>query len=205
MSAIYLLNKPFQVLCQFTDNEHRSTLADYINTPDIYPAGRLDYDSEGLVILTNNGLLQARIADPKFKLLKTYWVQLEGSITEHALRALTEGVELQDGITAPAKVKRIDEPLLWPRTPPIRQRANQPTSWIELGITEGRNRQVRRMTAAIGFPTLRLVRYSIGNWTLDNLNPGEHRTEVIHLPSIKNTLKSQHPLNSKTPYPRLHK
>ena len=205
MSIIYLLNKPFQVLCQFTDDKQRSTLADYINTPNVYPAGRLDYDSEGLVVLTGDGPMQARIADPKFKLAKTYWAQLEGSITDIALRSLAEGVELQDGLTAPAKVKQIDEPQLWPRNPPIRQRANKPTSWIELSITEGRNRQVRRMTAAVGFATLRLVRCSIGLWTLGNLSPGEYRTETVNLPIAESIPKVHHRNNLNAVYRRRYK
>mgnify|MGYP000252804744 CR=1 FL=1 len=182
MSILYLLNKPFQVLSQFTDSEGRNTLADYIKTPKIYPAGRLDYDSEGLLILTGDGAIQARIADPKHKLPKTYWVQVEGEITDLAVKQLQQGVQLKDGNTKPAKAKKINEPNIWPRTPPIRERANAKTSWLELSITEGRNRQVRRMTAEVGFPTLRLIRYSIGQWTLDNIAPGEHKTADIHLP-----------------------
>ena len=182
MSTLYLLNKPFQVLSQFTDSENRSTLANFIKTPKIYPAGRLDYDSEGLLILTGDGAVQARIADPKHKLPKTYWVQVEGNITNEAIIHLQQGVLLKDGKTKPAKAKKIDEPKIWARTPPIRERANAQTSWLELSITEGRNRQVRRMTAEVGFPTLRLVRYSIGQWSLDGLAPGEHKTAEIHLP-----------------------
>ncbi|WIO75580.1 pseudouridine synthase [Porticoccaceae bacterium LTM1] len=182
MSTIYLLNKPYGVLCQFKRTDERPTLADFIQTPDIYPAGRLDHDSEGLVLLTNDGDLQTRIAHPKYKLPKTYWVQVEGDITNEALSQLHHGVALNDGQTRPAKVKKITEPTsLWPRNPPVRFRKNTPTSWIELTITEGRNRQVRRMTASVGFPTLRLVRIRIGNWTLDGLNPGEHRSEAVHL------------------------
>jgi 23S rRNA pseudouridine2457 synthase len=183
MSTLYLLNKPFQVLSQFTDSEDRSTLADYIKTPKIYPAGRLDYDSEGLLILTGDGAVQARISDPKHKLPKTYWVQVEGSITNEAIKQLQQGVVLKDGKTKPAKAKKIHEPKIWPRNPPIRERANAQTSWLELSITEGRNRQVRRMTAEVGFPTLRLVRYSIGQWSLDGLAPGEHKTAEINLPN----------------------
>lgn len=182
MSTIYLLNKPYGVLCQFKRTDERPTLANFIDTPDVYPAGRLDHDSEGLVLLTNDGDLQTRIAHPKYKLPKTYWVQVEGDITNDALSQLHHGVSLNDGQTRPAKVKKITEPTnLWPRNPPVRFRKNIPTSWIELTITEGRNRQVRRMTASVGFPTLRLVRVRIGNWTLDNLNPGEHRSETVHL------------------------
>jgi len=182
MPTLYLLNKPFQVLSQFTDTEGRNTLADFIKTPKIYPAGRLDYDSEGLIILTGDGAMQARIADPKHKLSKTYWVQVEGCITSKAIKQLQQGVQLKDGITKPAKAQKIDEPNIWPRNPPIRKRANAETSWIELSISEGRNRQVRRMTAEVGFPTLRLVRYRIGQWSLEGLAPGEHKTINIHLP-----------------------
>jgi 23S rRNA pseudouridine2457 synthase len=182
MSTLYLLNKPFQVLSQFTDSEGRNTLANFIKTPKIYPAGRLDYDSEGLLILTGDGAVQARISDPKHKLPKTYWVQVEGIITEKEIQQLQQGVHLKDGKTKPAKAKKMNEPDIWTRTPPIRERANAQTSWLELSITEGRNRQVRRMTAEVGFPTLRLIRYSIGQWTLDGLSPGEHKTAEIHLP-----------------------
>lgn len=183
MPTLYLLNKPFQVLSQFTDSEGRKTLADFIKTPGIYPAGRLDYDSEGLIILTGDGVMQARIADPKFKLSKTYWVQVEGNIPDSAIKQLQKGVLLKDGMTRPAKAKKISAPDIWPRTPPIRARANIETSWIELTIAEGRNRQVRRMTAEVGFPTLRLIRYQIGQWSLQGLAPGEHKTLDIHLPT----------------------
>lgn len=181
MSSLYLLNKPFNVLPTFTDDQGRDTLAQFIDIPNIYAAGRLDYDSEGLLVLTSDGELQHRLAHPKFKLPKTYWVQVEGSITEQALEQLRQGVELKDGLTRPAKAKilEINEP--WPRTPPIRERKNIPTSWIELIISEGRNRQVRRMTAAVGFPTLRLIRYAVGEWSIDNLAPGEWRQEEVNL------------------------
>ncbi|WP_415900966.1 pseudouridine synthase [Neptuniibacter sp. QD48_11] len=172
MSQLLLFNKPFQVLTQFTTNDDKSTLADYINQPDFYAAGRLDYDSEGLLILTNEGAVQHYLANPKFKQEKTYWAQVEGEMTDSALNVLRKGVELKDGMTRPAKAKVIEEPNIWPRNPPIRERKNQPTSWVELKITEGKNRQVRRMTAAVGFPTLRLIRYAIGDWTLDGLQPG---------------------------------
>jgi 23S rRNA pseudouridine2457 synthase len=175
MPRILLLNKPFNVLCQFTDSEGRATLADYIQEKGFYPAGRLDRDSEGLVVLTDDGRLQHCIAHPELKLEKTYWVQVEGQPDEEALQQLRQGVELKDGMTRPAKVERIDEPTLWPRNPPIRYRATIPDTWLRLSISEGRNRQVRRMTAAIGYPTLRLVRWSTGDWSLAGLQPGESR------------------------------
>ncbi len=184
MSTIYLLNKPYRVLSQFSDNENRDTLAKYIHIPEIYPAGRLDFDSEGLLILTGDGAMQARIAEPRFKLRKHYWAQLEGDISEQALERLRKGVDLNDGPTAPALANRLTTPpSVWPRTPPIRFRQDQTTSWIELGITEGRNRQVRRMTAAVGFPTLRLIRHQIGPWKLENLQPGEFKKVSVHLPA----------------------
>ncbi|MFL1405491.1 pseudouridine synthase [Marinobacter sp. M1N3S26] len=182
MAALILLNKPFHTLCQFSNERGRSTLADYVDLPDVYPAGRLDYDSEGLVLLTDDGSLQHRIASPHQKMTKTYLVQVEGAITDSALDQLRRGVDLKDGPTRPAAAHRIPTPSLWPRNPPVRERANIPTSWLELRLTEGRNRQVRRMTAATGFPTLRLVRWQIGEWSLDNLAPGEYRQLTIHLP-----------------------
>ncbi len=180
MTRLILFNKPFNVLSQFTDRgtagSDRQTLSDFIDVPKVYPAGRLDRDSEGLLILTDNGKLQARISDPRNKMAKTYWVQVEGDVTEAALEQLRRGVELKDGKTRPAQARRIDEPAqLWPRNPPVRFRKSVPDGWIELTITEGRNRQVRRMTAAVGFPTLRLVRYRIGDWTLDGLTSGRWR------------------------------
>lgn len=181
MSKIILFNKPYGVLCQFTDRQGRPTLADYVDDKDVYAAGRLDKDSEGLVVLTDDGALQHKITDPKNKMEKTYWVQLEGEISDEALQALAKGIELNDGKTRPAKAKRIEQPeSLWPRVPPIRERKNIPTSWLELSIKEGRNRQVRRMTAAVGFPTLRLIRYRVGSWTIDGINLGESISIPTH-------------------------
>lgn len=174
-SNIILLNKPFRCLSQFTDDQGRDTLANYIADKGYYAAGRLDYDSEGLLILTNNGKLQAQIADPQFKKPKTYIAQVEGSINKAAIKALQNGVLLKDGMTLPAVAKKISPPKLWPRNPPVRYRKNVPESWVKLTITEGRNRQVRRMLANVGFPCLRLVRWSIGDWSLQNLAPGECR------------------------------
>lgn len=175
---LILFNKPYGVLSQFTDRgseTKRPTLSNYVDMPGVYPAGRLDRDSEGLLLLTDEGRLQARIADPKFKLPKTYLVQVEGDPDEASLDRLRRGVQLKDGMTRPARVERIADPALWPRNPPIRVRKTVPDCWLELTIREGRNRQVRRMTAAVGYPTLRLVRWSVGDWTAAGLQPGEWR------------------------------
>ena len=178
MGHILLFNKPYGVICQFSRDGLHPTLADYIPVPDFYPAGRLDTDSEGLLVLTDDGQLQHRITDPKHKLPKTYWVQVEGVPDEAMLEQLRRGVKLSDFTTQPAEARVMDEPAnLWPRNPPIRSRKNIPTAWIELTISEGKNRQVRRMTAAVGLPTLRLIRYRIGEWTLSGLGSGEWRLE----------------------------
>jgi 23S rRNA pseudouridine2457 synthase len=171
-----LFNKPFQVLSQFSSSDGKACLKDYLDAPGMRPAGRLDYDSEGLLVLTDSGALQARLAHPKWKVEKVYFAQVEGEVADDALAALARGVTLRDGPTRPARAERVDEPAwLWPRDPPIRYRKLIPTSWIRLDISEGRNRQVRRMTAAVGFPTLRLLRWSVGRWTVEGLAPGKSR------------------------------
>jgi 23S rRNA pseudouridine2457 synthase len=183
MATIILFNKPFRVLSQFSDQQGRPTLADYLSAPGFRAAGRLDYDSEGLLLLTNDGKLQQNIANPRHRLWKTYLVQVEGEVSDVALRRLATGIELKDGLSLPARARRIAPPLLWPRVPPVRQRKTVADSWLELSICEGRNRQVRRMTAAAGFPTLRLVRIRIGDWSLGALQPGQHRQLEVHMPN----------------------
>lgn len=174
MARIILFNKPFGVLTQFTSQDQIPTLAEYIDIQGVYAAGRLDKDSEGLLVLTDDGKLQNKIASPKHKMPKTYWVQVEGVPEEQDLQVLRQGVQLKDGKSLPAKVEFMLPPDIWERKPPIRERKNIPTQWLKISIKEGRNRQVRRMTAAIGFPTLRLVRYSVGSWTLDGILPGQY-------------------------------
>lgn len=184
MSKIILLNKPFNVLSQFSDTHERATLKTFL--PDcngFYPAGRLDYDSEGLLLLTDDGRLQQQISHPRYKLAKTYLAQVEGTINHQAISKLQQGIVLKDGKTKPAKAKMTDQPAwLWPRQPPVRYRASISTSWLELSISEGKNRQVRRMLAATGFPVLRLIRTAIGNWHIGSLQPGQHRIETVNLP-----------------------
>jgi len=195
MTKLIIVNKPYNVLTQFTDQAGRKTLKDFVDIAGVYPAGRLDRDSEGLVLLTDSGALQHQISDPKFKREKTYWVQVDNIPDQSALEQLRLGVELKDGITRPAQARLIDPPDIWPRDPPIRQRQAIPTQWLELKITEGKNRQIRRMTAAIGHPTLRLIRYAIGDWTIDGLSSGQWRQ--VSDPSIASMIKSANDLDSK--------
>ena len=185
MSKLILFNKPFNVLSQFSDDAGRQTLANFIDIKDVYPAERLDYDSEGLLLLTDNGQLQAQISNPKYKLNKTYWAQVEGEATQAHCEQLLAGVQLNDGSARALSCKLIEPPAIWPRVPPIRVRASIPDSWIELTINEGRNRQVRRMTAAVGLPTLRLVRAAIGDWHISDIALGQYRTESVNLPTAK--------------------
>jgi 23S rRNA pseudouridine2457 synthase len=186
-----LFNKPFHVLTRFTDAEGRRTLRDYIAERGVYPAGRLDYDSEGLLFLTDDGPVQTRISDPRFSLPKTYWAQVEQRADEEALARLLRGVPLNDGLARALAARAIEEPAgLWPRDPPIRYRARIPTSWLELTIDEGRNRQVRRMTAAVGLPTLRLIRAAIGPWTIDGLAPGQSR--ALSAEEVYRALRGRH-------------
>lgn len=187
MDALILFNKPYGVLSQFTDSSGRETLADYITLPNVYPAGRLDKDSEGLLLLTDNGKLQQRIANPDFKLDKHYWVQVEGELSDASLNTLKNGVPLKDGITKSAEVRRIEEPEgLWLRNPPIRFRKSIPTQWLNIILREGRNRQIRRMTAVVTHPTLRLIRHRIGPWDLGQLTPGQNK--IIQIESINKLL-----------------
>lgn len=186
MTEVLLFNKPFRVLSQFTDESDRATLANYLQAPGFRAAGRLDYDSEGLLVLTADGRLQQHIANPRHKLDKRYLVQVEGAITDDALASLRAGVTLKDGPTRPAMAKRVEAPALWDRIPPIRERQHIPVSWLELTINEGRNRQVRRMTASVGFPTLRLIRTAVGPWTLDDMAPGAYRYAPVPAQLVPN-------------------
>ncbi len=193
MPQLILFNKPYDVLSQFTDREARATLADYIDQPGIYPAGRLDRDSEGLLLLTDDGSLAHQLTTPRKKTWKTYWVQVEKIPSEADLAPLRAGIMLKDGRCQPARVRLMDPPALWPRDPPVRYRATVPTQWLEIQIHEGRNRQVRRMTAAVGFPTLRLVRWGIGEWTLGTLLPGESRVLTLPARAEKARARPRHP------------
>lgn len=207
MPSIILFNKPFQVLSQFTDDNGRSTLKDFLsNKPGFYVAGRLDYDSEGLLILTDHGPLQHYISHPKFDKKKTYWVQVEGDISDESIAQLENGIVLKDGKTKPSQAKRITAPVnLWPRVPPIRERKAIPTSWISLTLGEGKNRQVRRMTAAVGYPTLRIIRASIGDWSLEQLAPGEFSQINIDMPILPASLTLKKPNADATRHKPRHK
>lgn len=199
MPELILLNKPFRTLSQFTDDQGRDTLANHLKAPSFRAAGRLDYDSEGLLVLTDNGALQQRIANPRHKLWKTYWVQVEGSASDDALNQLARGVMLKDGPTRPAKISRLPAPPeLWPRSPPVRYRRDIPDCWLSVSINEGRNRQVRRMTAAVGLPTLRLVRVAVGQWQLGDLQPGQWRRDSISLPQTPPSRSSKPRYGRKT-------
>jgi 23S rRNA pseudouridine2457 synthase len=202
MAKLILFNKPYEVLSQFSQDGDKVTLAQYINIPDVYPAGRLDFDSEGLLLLTDNGQLQHQISHPAQKWCKTYWVQVEGAITEDALAQLRLGVQLNDGKTLPAEAWAMPEPLIWPRTPPIRERRSIPATWLTLKISEGRNRQVRRMTAAVGFPTLRLIRTQIGKYSLGQLKPGDYELKEVNAPApLKKSARPIHkPRARNNPY-----
>lgn len=200
MSQLILLNKPFDVLSQFTDAQGRSTLSDFVEIPSVYPAGRLDRDSEGLLLLTDDGHLAERLTAPRHATWKTYWAQVEDVPGDADLEPLRRGVQLKDGPALPARARCIASPVVWPRVPPIRHRASIPTQWIEIEIREGRNRQVRRMTAAIGFPTLRLVRWSIGEWTLGKLLPGQWR--AVQLPEGGNQRNTNTALRKRRRQPR---
>lgn len=198
MAKLLLFNKPFQVLTQFTDTSNRKTLADYIDVANVYAAGRLDYDSEGLLLLTDDGQLQQKISHPRFKLPKQYLVQVEGSPCAKARLALESGIMLKDGLTKKAVVEWVDAPELWPRVPPIRERKHIPTHWLSITIHEGRNRQVRRMTAAVGLPTLRLIRTRIGDWTLNELLPGQYKMLQVRSPKV-NTSRANTRKNVRSP------
>jgi 23S rRNA pseudouridine2457 synthase len=209
MPQLILFNKPYGVICQFSQHELHPTLKDHIALPGVYPAGRLDTDSEGLLLLTGDGELQHRISDPRWKQPKTYWVQVEGRVTEAQLQALRDGVDLGDFVTQPAQVRQLPEtPALWERKPPVRFRKTVPDAWLEIIISEGKNRQVRRMTAKVGLPTLRLVRVAVGPWQLDGLQPGEMRTLTVSLADLPPNLRPRHPhgkaRGSRLPRPHHH-